>query len=102
MAIKYADEIAKEIEERGRIQIPDGYITGEEFENWLRNKSVKGNASFSDTYKVTEYAIAAVTTNKVFPKVFITEEEAEQFKERRLDPSHWKVVSREVTYGEWK
>ena len=51
--------------------------------------------------KVTEYAIAAVTTDKVFPKVFITEDEAEQFKERRPDPSHWKLVSREVTYGEW-
>lgn len=50
----------------------------------------------------TEYAIAAVTTNKIFPKVFLTEEEAEQFKERRPDPSHWKVVSRDVTYGEWK
>lgn len=49
-----------------------------------------------------EHAIAAITTGKVFPKVFETEKEAEQFKERRPDPSHWKVVSREVTYGEWK
>lgn len=52
--------------------------------------------------KKIEYAIAAVTTDKVYPKVFTTETEAEQFRERRPDPSHWKVVSREVTYSEWK
>ena len=52
--------------------------------------------------KKIEYAIAAVTTDKVFPKVFITEEEADKFKSYRPDPSHWKVVSREVTYSEWK
>lgn len=51
---------------------------------------------------VTEYAIAAVTSNKVVPKVFITEEEAEQFREQRPDPSHWRIVSREVTYSQWK
>lgn len=58
------------------------------------------NKTFIGT--VTEYAIAAVTTDKVFPKVFITEKEANDFREGRPDPSHWKLVSREVTYGEWK
>lgn len=52
--------------------------------------------------KVTEYAIAAVTTDKVFPVIFTTEADAERFRKRRNDPSHWKVVSREITYGEWK
>lgn len=36
MPIKYADDIIKEIEERGQIQIPEGCVTGEEFEEWLR------------------------------------------------------------------
>ena len=58
------------------------------------------NKAFVGT--ITEYAIAAVTTDKVVPMFFMTEEEAERFKERRPDPSHWKLVSREVTYGEWK
>lgn len=49
-----------------------------------------------------EYAVAAVTTDKIFPKVFLTEDEANRFKDCRPDPSHWKLVSREVTYGEWK
>lgn len=52
--------------------------------------------------KKIEYAIAAVTTDKVFPKVFMTEEEAKKFKSYRPNPSHWKVVSREVTYSEWQ
>ena len=38
--MKYADEIAKEIEERGQIKVPDGYVTGEEFEKWLREKNI--------------------------------------------------------------
>lgn len=40
MAIKYANEIVKEIEERGQIQVPDNCITGEEFEKWLREKNI--------------------------------------------------------------
>ena len=52
--------------------------------------------------KKIEYAIALVINDKVVPKVFTTEEEAELFRERRPDPSHWKVVRREVTYGEWQ
>ena len=40
MSIKFADEIAKEIKERGQIQVPDGCVTGEEFEKWLREKNI--------------------------------------------------------------
>jgi len=50
----------------------------------------------------TEFAIAAVATNKVFPKQFATHEEAEAYRLKRPDPTHWKVVSREITYGDWK
>ena len=50
MAIKYTDKIAKEIEERGEIQVPEGYVTGEEFEKWLYNESLKGNTLFSNPY----------------------------------------------------
>lgn len=34
----------------GEIQVPDGYVTGEEYEKWLYNESVKGNTSFSNPY----------------------------------------------------
>ena len=34
------DEIAKEIEERGEIQAPDGCVTGEEFEKWLKDRNI--------------------------------------------------------------
>lgn len=40
MVIKYANEIIKEVEERGEIQVPYGCVTGEEFEKWLRNRDV--------------------------------------------------------------
>lgn len=36
MSIKYADEIVKEIEERGQIKV----LTGEEFEQWLRDRNI--------------------------------------------------------------
>lgn len=52
--------------------------------------------------KRIEYAIASVTTNKIVPRVFATKEEAKKFKDLRPDPTHWKLVSREVTYGDWK
>lgn len=35
MAIKFANEIVKEIRERGSIEVPEGYFTGEAFEEWL-------------------------------------------------------------------
>ena len=43
MSIKLADEIVKEIKERGQIQIPDGYVTGEEYEKWLYDETVNNN-----------------------------------------------------------
>lgn len=49
-----------------------------------------------------EYAIMAVTTGKVFPKTFDTPKEAQQFRDKRPDPSHWKVVHRTITYSDWK
>lgn len=35
MAIKYAQEIAQEIYERGAIVIPPNAVTGDAFESWL-------------------------------------------------------------------
>lgn len=52
--------------------------------------------------KKTEYGIAVVSNGKVLPVKFETQTEAEIYRSRRVDPTHWKVVSREVTYGEWK
>jgi hypothetical protein len=40
MSIKYADKIAEEINERGPIHVPDGCVTGEEFEQWLRDRNI--------------------------------------------------------------
>lgn len=39
MKIKYAKDIAKEIRERGSVQVPEGCITGDAFEEWLRDRS---------------------------------------------------------------
>lgn len=35
MGIKFAMDIIKEIEKRGSITVPSGYVTGEAFEEWL-------------------------------------------------------------------
>lgn len=40
MAIKFADEIVKEIRERGSIEVPEGYFTGEAFEEWLYKEKI--------------------------------------------------------------
>lgn len=50
MSIKFADEIAKEIKERGQIQDPDGCVTGESYEEWLYDKAVNICEIFSNQY----------------------------------------------------
>ena len=40
MSVKYANEIVKEIEERGQIQVPEGCVTGEEYEKWMRGENI--------------------------------------------------------------
>lgn len=40
MAIKFADEIVKEIRERGSVEVPEGYFTGEAFEEWLYKEEI--------------------------------------------------------------
>lgn len=35
MNIKFADEIVKDMDARGRICVPAGYVTGEAFERWM-------------------------------------------------------------------
>lgn len=49
-----------------------------------------------------EFAIATIGTTKVVPKIFQLETEAEKFRLQRHNPSNWKVVKREVIYGEWQ
>lgn len=42
--IKYAEDIVKEIEQRGTIKIPNGNVSGKEFERWLYEEDIqKGN-----------------------------------------------------------
>lgn len=51
--------------------------------------------------KRMEFAIAAVTTGKIFPKIFKNKKDAERFRLERADPDHWKVVSRAIWETDW-
>lgn len=53
-----------------------------------------------ETYR--EFAIASQKTNKVFPKTFKTELEAEKYMRENTNPENWKVVWREVTCSDWR
>lgn len=41
MAIKYAEEIVRDIEGRGSIVVPENCVTGETFEEWLKQQHIK-------------------------------------------------------------
>ena len=45
MTFKFADEVIDEIKTRGHVEIPEGSVSGEEFEEWLhlKNKTVNGH-----------------------------------------------------------
>lgn len=43
MEIKFAKDIIKKIQKRGSVTIPNGYVTGESFEKWLRRKKDKND-----------------------------------------------------------
>lgn len=38
MTFKFADEVNDEIKTREQVEIPNGSVSGEEFEEWLRYK----------------------------------------------------------------
>ena len=49
MPIKFADDIIKEIINRGKISVKNNCVTGVEFEKWLRRENeVNGNTYFID------------------------------------------------------
>jgi hypothetical protein len=48
MTIKFAKDIIKEIQKRGSVTIPKGYVTGEAFEKWLRSKKDKNNKQIKE------------------------------------------------------
>ena len=49
MPIKFADDIIKEIINRGKIFVKNNCVTGEQFEKWLRRENkVNGNTYFID------------------------------------------------------
>ena len=52
--------------------------------------------------KVIEYGIASVTTGKVLSKTFKSRHEVEEFCANRSNPDHWKILYREIEYGDWK
>lgn len=37
---KQYERIVKGIDERGTVKVPNGCVTGEEFENWLRERDI--------------------------------------------------------------
>lgn len=45
MTFKFADEVIDEIETRGHLEIPEGCVSREEFEEWLhlKNKTENGH-----------------------------------------------------------
>lgn len=47
---KSFNQIVKDLNERGSIQVPNGYVTGEEFEKWLKDES-KGKLSTEKSEK---------------------------------------------------
>ena len=53
--IKMAKDIIKDIENRGQISVPDGYITGEAFEKWLYEDNEKLAIVYGDDYVCSDY-----------------------------------------------
>lgn len=45
MAVKFADEIAKEIKKREPATVPKGYFTGYPFEKWMRRERRNENGN---------------------------------------------------------
>lgn len=62
MAIKFADEIVKEIRERGSIEGPKGYFTGEVFEEWLYKGKEKDFFELSDSTEIRIKTTISVST----------------------------------------
>lgn len=56
MRVKYAKDIIKEIQARGSIQVPEGYITGEAFEEWLEGKESFGMSISEQVKELRETA----------------------------------------------
>ena len=53
-------------------------------------------------WKWIEFAIAAVSTGKIFPRIFSNEKDAENFRRERADPNNWKIVSRTLWQSDWE
>ena len=50
MSIKFAKQIVEEMDSRGPISVPDGCVTGEEHEEWMRQDS-KDRKKISESNK---------------------------------------------------
>lgn len=46
--MKYAEDIIKEIEKRGPIKVPEGYVASEDFDIWMHNDPSNTNIKKSD------------------------------------------------------
>ena len=67
----------------------------------MNEESIERIAYYSRHLQM-QYAIAAVSTGKIFPRIFKTETEAEEYISHRTDPNKWRVVCRDVVCGEWR
>ena len=52
--------------------------------------------------QITEYALMAISTKKVFPAIFSSEHEAEEKRKRSANPNHWCIVKRMVIKFDWE
>lgn len=50
----------------------------------------------------TEYALAPINKNHIFPKIFPTYKEAEIYKSQRVNPDAWIIVQRKVQIYKWE
>lgn len=46
MDIKFAEDIVREIKKRGEVSVPEGYVTGEEHEKWMREDKKQINKRY--------------------------------------------------------
>lgn len=59
MKIKFAKDIISEIETRGSVEVPNGYVTGEAFEKWMYEEDAEEEMLF-------ENMIIDIESNLVF------------------------------------
>lgn len=68
MAIKFAEDIIKEVKKRGTIEVPDDCVTGEEFEKWLCTGNAYSDVTFNEHETYDLYDIDIHCQEYIFEK----------------------------------